>query len=179
MPRPSAFCGHARARGGPTSSILVPLGAPYENSRSVATRRDATDTTYCMHETFAPHTRESNTLYTAHLTWAIGLIWQIVACPQEAYSSLRLQPTGLQAPRAEQEVIAAHGGEYTFQFISLFSSFLLACIIVRTMFRNPARFHLLFVETLRTRPRVHMWSCSHTWLRGRFNKLFAKPAKVS
>lgn len=54
-----------------------------------------------------------NTLYTAHLTWPIGLIWQIVACPQEAYSVL--WPTGLQALRAEQEVTAAHRGEYALQ----------------------------------------------------------------
>jgi len=124
---------HVRARFamcnalGEGQPIVQSLGAPYENSHSVAT-----GATCCMHETFATHTRENNTLYTAHLTWAIGLIWQIVACPQEAYSSLWLQPTGLQAPRVEQEVIAAHGGEYTFEFISLFSLFLLVCIIACT-----------------------------------------------
>lgn len=52
----------------PSSQSVVPLGMIYENSR--ATRGlDATRSSlmYCMHETFA-HTRESNTLYTAHLT---------------------------------------------------------------------------------------------------------------
>lgn len=124
-----------------------------------------------MHETFATHTRESNTLYTAHLTWAIGLIWQIVACPQEAHSRLWLQPTGLQAPRVEQEVIAAHGGEYTFEFISLFFSFLLVCIVAYVRWiASPASPASPAHPSSALRTRAHQ----HVCMRDRFDKLFAK-----